>query len=462
MALSWGEKIDEGNLTVKGARANSHQAHNMSLITRIGREKGANLESVKGAMATAIAETSITNLTVAGMGPYYGIFQQTPPTWGSFAQVTDPEYAIAKFYSIYLPYRRKGEDWLTASDHTQRSAYPDAPAEFEEEALKDAEYFWGRQSGTGSGGGRPDSNADGSGGTTKRAVPYEFSRGDADNKGENSWDCMARLGEEVRWRRFMRAGTLWFVSEDWLIHQRPKFKLREFSPGVHEISFNWDTRRGTTPMSSFFANAAEASISFDVKRYGILPGDTIELIKMGVASGKWLATEVNRNLTSPTAEVTLKRFQTKLPEPKRETETVRVNNEDQPIDGGGSGDEVSGAIPGSPVAGQEPHSSTHETSGLPGYPAYDYMAPAGTPCVAPVSGKITRLSGKDPSQGGPPGGALGYSIYMSGGGKSYFLTHLDKVLVKVGQRVKQGEQIAEVADGPSSWSSPHVHMGVSG
>ena len=52
-------------------------------------------------------------------------------------------------------------------------------------------------------------------------------------------------------------------------------------------------------MSSFFANAAEASISFDVKRYGILAGDTIELIKIGVASGKWLATEVNRNLTSP-------------------------------------------------------------------------------------------------------------------------------------------------------------------
>jgi murein DD-endopeptidase MepM/ murein hydrolase activator NlpD len=31
--------------------------------------------------------------------------------------------------------------------------------------------------------------------------------------------------------------------------------------------------------------------------------------------------------------------------------------------------------------------------------------------------------------------------------------------VKVGDRVKQGHQIAQVADGPPSWSTPHCHMG---
>ena len=124
--------------------------------------------------------------------------------------------------------------------------------------------------------------------------------------------------------------------------------------------------------------------------------------------------------------------------------------------------DISGAIPGSPIAGMQPHSATHETAGLAGYPAYDYMAPAGTPTVAPATGRIIRLSGKDPSLGGPPGGALGYSIYLQGGGKSYFLTHLDKLRVKAGQRVRQGQQIAQVAAGPASWSSPHVHMGVRG
>lgn len=130
--------------------------------------------------------------------------------------------------------------------------------------------------------------------------------------------------------------------------------------------------------------------------------------------------------------------------------------------GGAAAPAIGNAIPGSPVPGIPPHAATHQTSGLPGYPAYDYMAPAGTTVVAPVDGSVTRLSGKDPSLGGSPGGPLGYSIYIAGrNGSSYYLTHLDKVSVRAGQAVKQGQPIAVVANGPASWSSPHVHMGVS-
>jgi len=129
----------------------------------------------------------------------------------------------------------------------------------------------------------------------------------------------------------------------------------------------------------------------------------------------------------------------------------------------GGGGILKGAIPGSPVPGQQPRAASHPTSGLAGYPAFDYMARAGTPTVAPVSGKVVRLSGRDPSAGGAPGGPLGYSIYLQGtNGKRYFLTHLDNVSVKVGDNVRQGQQIAVVANGPPSWSSPHVHMGVWG
>jgi murein DD-endopeptidase MepM/ murein hydrolase activator NlpD len=88
------------------------------------------------------------------------------------------------------------------------------------------------------------------------------------------------------------------------------------------------------------------------------------------------------------------------------------------------------------------------------------MAPADTPVVAPEDGKITRFSGHDPKLGGPPGGPLGWSIYMDGkSGKKYFLTHLGSRTCRVGDRVTQGQQIATVADGPASWSQPHCHMG---
>ena len=77
--------------------------------------------------------------------------------------------------------------------------------------------------------------------------------------------------------------------------------------------------------------------------------------------------------------------------------------------------------------------------------------------------KGVRISGKDPKLGGAPGGALGYSVYLRGDdGKTYFLTHIDRVRPKVGARVRQGQKIAVVANGPSSWSTPHVHMGVKG
>lgn len=144
--------------------------------------------------------------------------------------------------------------------------------------------------------------------------------------------------------------------------------------------------------------------------------------------------------------------------------TLRPADKVEDAGGGSSGSNaVSGAIVGSPVPGMKPQASTHQTAGLSGYPAFDYMSPAGTKCVAPADGKIVKLSGQSPSAGGPAGGALGYSIYLEGKkGEVYFLTHIDKLQVKVGDNVSQGEQMAVVAKGPPSWSTPHVHMGVNG
>jgi hypothetical protein len=106
--------------------------------------------------------------------------------------------------------------------------------------------------------------------------------------------------------------------------------------------------------------------------------------------------------------------------------------------------------------------STHPTSGLEGYPAYDYMAPPGTVVRIKEPVRINRHSGKSPKLGGPAGGAMGYSLYAVGlkTGKKYYITHLAKV-AKLG-RYKAGAGIGVVAYGPPSWSSPHAHVGISG
>lgn len=129
------------------------------------------------------------------------------------------------------------------------------------------------------------------------------------------------------------------------------------------------------------------------------------------------------------------------------------------------GRSVKGAVVGSPIAGEKPQKPTHETLGLKGYPAVDYMAKPGTAVVAPVSGKIVRFSGDDPKKGATQGagGPLGWSIYLKGDdGKTYYLTHLGSRTTKVGARVKEGAQIGTVANYDKYGRPSHVHMGVHG
>lgn len=120
---------------------------------------------------------------------------------------------------------------------------------------------------------------------------------------------------------------------------------------------------------------------------------------------------------------------------------------------------------GSPVPTRDLTSvgAEHSTAGLANYPAHDFMAPAGSPVVAPVAGKIVRFSGHPPSAGPVDGvhGPFGWSIYLQGDdGHSYYLTHLGTRDVKVGQRVGAGSQIATVGDYAKYGGANHVHMGV--
>ena len=101
---------------------------------------------------------------------------------------------------------------------------------------------------------------------------------------------------------------------------------------------------------------------------------------------------------------------------------------------------------------------THQTDGLPGYPAIDLFAPAGTPFDAPENGRVVRLSGR----GGVSGNVFGYSVYFQGdSGKTYFITHLAPGgRPRPGTRVRRGQPLGRV----SRWTSgsSHAHVGIHG
>lgn len=99
---------------------------------------------------------------------------------------------------------------------------------------------------------------------------------------------------------------------------------------------------------------------------------------------------------------------------------------------------------------------THDTDGLPGYPAVDIFAKPGTPFLAPENGRIYRLSGHP---GTTSGNVFGSSLYFLGAsGRRYFVTHLAGV-APIG-RYRRGQRIGRV----SRWDSgsPHAHVGING
>jgi murein DD-endopeptidase MepM/ murein hydrolase activator NlpD len=85
--------------------------------------------------------------------------------------------------------------------------------------------------------------------------------------------------------------------------------------------------------------------------------------------------------------------------------------------------------------------------------------------VAPITGKVVKLSGHDPSQGpvDGPHGPLGWSVYIRGSdGRTYYMTHMGSRNVRIGQTVRQGQTIGTVANYAKYGTPSHIHLGVNG
>ena len=111
------------------------QAENASLITAIAMQRGMPARAASIALATAFQESKLYNLDY-GDRDSVGLFQQRPSQgWGTVAQLTDPEFATNAFYDALTGVDGYPEMEITvAAQEVQRSAYPDAYADHEEDA----------------------------------------------------------------------------------------------------------------------------------------------------------------------------------------------------------------------------------------------------------------------------------------------------------------------------------------
>ena len=111
------------------------QAGNAATIAGVGAAQGMPDHAVTVALATALQESGLRNLT-GGDRDSAGLFQQRPSQgWGSHEQVTDPVYAAGAFYRKL----RTERSWPTldvadAAQLIQRSADGAAYAQWEPQA----------------------------------------------------------------------------------------------------------------------------------------------------------------------------------------------------------------------------------------------------------------------------------------------------------------------------------------
>ncbi|MFF5182441.1 heavy metal transporter [Streptomyces sp. NPDC000345] len=112
------------------------QAVNAATIAAVGTDREMPERAVAIALATAIQESGLRNLS-HGDRDSLGLFQQRPSQgWGTAKQVTDPAYAASIFYEHLAKVPDYTELPLTvAAQRVQRSGYPEAYAKHETDAV---------------------------------------------------------------------------------------------------------------------------------------------------------------------------------------------------------------------------------------------------------------------------------------------------------------------------------------
>lgn len=121
------------------------QAEHAATIAATAQLRELPARAITIGLATALQESELRNLD-SGDRDSAGLFQQRPSQgWGTFDQVTDPEYASNRFFDALVAV----EDWqaLTvteAAQAVQRSAFPEAYEQHATEARMLASTFGGR------------------------------------------------------------------------------------------------------------------------------------------------------------------------------------------------------------------------------------------------------------------------------------------------------------------------------
>jgi hypothetical protein len=124
------------------------QMANAATIAAIGLRRKLPERAVVVALATALQESKLRNLS-GGDRDSVGLFQQRPSQgWGTASQISDPRFAARRFYGALVRVEGWAEMRVTeAAQRVQRSAYPEAYEKWADEAAVLTEALTGQAGG---------------------------------------------------------------------------------------------------------------------------------------------------------------------------------------------------------------------------------------------------------------------------------------------------------------------------
>lgn len=277
------------HLTVKGKTSTRKQLQVQEEVLDVGISMSANRKVLQAAIMVINAESAATNLP-GGDADSRGAFQQQKfingrrTSWPATGKITPDAKG---FFEVAIK-TDKASPHLTTEmlcQTIQRSGTADGSnyKKWKAEAKKTLDEY-----GAGVGGSV----------TSEYYKPYQFTRGQPDGpKGENTWDCAKRLSSQVQWYFFVDDYTVYYVSRDDLIGQKPIMVIDDDDDGIEDIDFDWDTNK---PIN-------EATVTCRAEQWFARPGEVVMLKStMGPAAGRWLVSRINQPFFTNLTTITLR------------------------------------------------------------------------------------------------------------------------------------------------------------
>lgn len=139
-----------------------------------------------------------------------------------------------------------------------------------------------------------------------RPTQEQISRGTGDDPLEDSWTCLQRLAQEIKWVCFECLGVVYFGPQSYLAQQPPVLIPVIGQGGIIDIDGDYDI--GDT--------SAELTIPATAGQWIGQIGNAVLLQKLGPWNGTWLISEIEREDIEETAiTITIVQPQPNLPEP---------------------------------------------------------------------------------------------------------------------------------------------------